>query len=108
MTGEQVDTYGGQTFGDISNEMQWEWDTEIEVLRGFVRDRGLESAMVMYARDFADDELGERIADGEYKDWANQADWPDDIATLTLTPNQFRQAMKGAVLQALEHGRPAS
>ena len=47
----------GETFGDISNERQWEWDREIEVLRDFIDSRQLNEHMVLYARQAANDEI---------------------------------------------------
>lgn len=53
----------GRTFGDISDEMQWEWDREIEVCRDFIDMRGLSDELVTYARAQADDEINERRRD---------------------------------------------
>lgn len=39
-----------ESFADISNERQWEWDREIEVIRDFIDSRGLDDDLVMFAR----------------------------------------------------------
>jgi formylmethanofuran dehydrogenase subunit E len=44
------------SFGDISNERQWEWDREIEILRDFIESKGLDAEMVAFARKVADEE----------------------------------------------------
>ena len=39
-----------KTFGDISNERQWEWDREIELCRDFIDEKGLNSELIEYVR----------------------------------------------------------
>lgn len=46
-----------ETFGDISNERQWEWDREIEICRDFIDSKGLDDELVAFARKAADDEV---------------------------------------------------
>lgn len=47
------------TFGEISNERQWEWDREIEICRDFIDSRGLGDDLVIFARQAADAEIRE-------------------------------------------------
>jgi hypothetical protein len=50
-----------QSFGDISNERQWEWDREIEILRDFIEGAGLDAGLVTFARAAADAEIREEV-----------------------------------------------
>lgn len=49
-----------ETFGDISDEMQWEWNNELDVLWEFINDKDLYDEAVAFARKAADAEKLER------------------------------------------------
>jgi len=43
-----------ETFGDISNERQWDWGTELDVLWSFIEEKGLYAEVVAHARKCAE------------------------------------------------------
>lgn len=52
-----------ETFSDISEERQWGWGEELEVLWDLIEDKGLGDEAVRYARRQADREIAEETGE---------------------------------------------
>jgi hypothetical protein len=89
-----------ETFGDISDERQWEWDREIELMRDFIDSKGLDAELVVYARKAADAERVEVMVDRLQM-------WPrKDLATIAVGMPYLGESKKDAIIRWLIEYRP--